>query len=112
MVEPAREMVDVRGDDQAASSHLASDDVGVEPLALAHPPHGAGDLAAAREVHLGDLWHSALRWSKQNASRALRGSREKRPDLEVTPYAGLNRVRFEGSDLSPPERAPLSLKPM
>jgi len=29
-------------------------------------------------------------------------------DLRVTPYAGTNRVRFEGCDLSLPEQAPLS----
>ena len=67
-------------------------------------------LAAAGGVHLGDTFaHGALRWPKENAFPAGRGAAGKASlSLKVTPYAGLNRVRFKGSDLSPPWRAPPS----
>jgi len=112
-VQAAGEMVHVGRYDQPAARDLTADQFGVERLALRDSAHRRRDVSAASVVHLRDTFtHGWLSDGQRKTPSVRGGGREESVfDLKVTPYAGLNRVRFKGSDLSPPWRAPPSTIP-
>ena len=78
-LEGAGEVVYVRGDYEAAAGDLGSDELRGEGFALGDELHRGGDFAGAREGHLraGGTW---CRYGHRS-----------------TPYAGANRIRFNGT---------------
>src|SRR2546422_8730694 len=90
-IEPQRQVVLVRGDDEAAARDLVAHELRRKRFTLRHAPHLLGDLAVSRHMELGYAGH--------------------RSGSFMTSLAGITRIRSEGCDLSPSayrRRAPLS----